>query len=72
MWTAGSDPNSFLRKMSLADRWGWVFAKIGREYLIKLVVAILLTPVVYAVHEGIVKVLRIAPEKHEARARKQS
>ena len=70
MWTATSDPNSFLGKMSAADRWSWVFAKIGREYLIKLVVAILLTPAVYAVHELIVKVLKIEPETHEARVRR--
>lgn len=45
--------------------WEWIFAKVGREYGVKLVVAIALTPVVYAVHGFIVKVLRIEPEAHE-------
>lgn len=66
-WTAGTDPNSFLGRMTANDRWIWIFQKIGREYGIKLVVAILLTPVVYAVHGAIVRVLRIAPEPHERR-----
>ena len=44
----------------------WIFAKIGREYLIKLVVAVLLTPAVYAVHGMIVRGLKIEPEHHEA------
>lgn len=65
LWTAASDPTSFLGKMSPADRYSWVFAKIGREYMIKLLVAILLTPVVYAIHGGIVKWLGIQPERHE-------
>jgi queuosine precursor transporter len=71
MWTAASDPNSFLGKMTPADRWSWVFAKIGREYFIKLAVAILLTPLVYAMHEFIVKILRIEPETHEAREKRR-
>lgn len=66
-WTAGSDPTSFLGKMLPADRWEWIFRKIGREYVIKLVVAVLLTPAVYAVHGAIVKLLRIEPEPHEDR-----
>jgi uncharacterized integral membrane protein (TIGR00697 family) len=66
-WTAASDPTSFLARMSPGDKWSWIFAKIGREYVIKLVVAILLTPVVYAIHGFIVRVLRIDPEKHESR-----
>jgi uncharacterized integral membrane protein (TIGR00697 family) len=45
----------------------WIFAKIGREYLIKLVVAVLLTPAVYAIHGMIVRGLNIEPEHHEAR-----
>jgi uncharacterized integral membrane protein (TIGR00697 family) len=47
--------------------WGWIFAKIGREYGIKLVVAIMLTPAVYAIHGFVVRVLRIEPEAHEER-----
>jgi uncharacterized integral membrane protein (TIGR00697 family) len=45
---------------------GWIAAKILREYLIKVVVAVALTPAVYALHGGIVRWLRIAPEGHAA------
>jgi uncharacterized integral membrane protein (TIGR00697 family) len=49
--------------------WGWSFigAKIGREYVIKFVVAVALTPVVYALHGAIVRGLGIEPEEHETR-----
>jgi uncharacterized integral membrane protein (TIGR00697 family) len=67
MWTASSDPTGFLGRKSPGERWAWIFQKIGREYGIKLVVAILLTPVVYGLHGAIVKWLRIEPEKHETR-----
>jgi uncharacterized integral membrane protein (TIGR00697 family) len=66
-WTAAADPQSFLGKMASDERWRWIFQKIGREYGIKLVVAIFLTPVVYAIHSFIVSILRITPEKHENR-----
>ena len=66
-WTASSDPNGFLGKMASGDRWSWIFAKIGREYGIKLVVAIALTPIVYALHGLIVKWLKIEPEAHETK-----
>jgi len=46
--------------------WGWIGLKAGREYLIKLVVAIALTPAVYAVHAFVVKVMGIEPEPHES------
>ncbi len=64
-WTASADPNSFLGKMPFGERWTWVFQKIGREYGIKVTVAILLTPVVYALHGFVVRVLKIEPEAHE-------
>ncbi len=64
-WTAAADATSFLGKMTFTERWTWVFAKIGREYGIKLVVAILLTPAVYAIHAFVVRVLKIHPEGHE-------
>ncbi|MBX3208147.1 MAG: queuosine precursor transporter [Labilithrix sp.] len=64
-WTAASAPDSFLGKMAFGERWTWVFAKIGREYGIKVVVAILLTPAVYGIHAFVVRVLRIRPEAHE-------
>lgn len=53
-WTASKD-------------WSWIGAKAGREYLIKLVVAIALTPAVYAVHTFVVKVMGIEPEPHESK-----
>lgn len=61
-WTAAGDPDSFLGKMTPGDRYSWVFGKIGREYFIKVFVAILLTPAVYAVHAIVVRGLGIAPE----------
>lgn len=70
-WTATSDPTSFLGKMSPSDKWGWIFEKIGREYLIKIVVAVLLTPVVYAIHGAIIRGLRIEPAPAEARRRSE-
>ena len=69
-WTAAADPHSFLGQMTTSERWTWVFAKIGREYAIKLVVAVLLTPIVYAIHNGIVRWLGIQPEAHETRNEK--
>jgi len=68
MWTASADPHSFLGMKSSSERYAWIFAKIGREYLIKVVVAILLTPVVYGLHGAIVKWLGIQPESHETRS----
>ncbi|MEJ7732047.1 MAG: queuosine precursor transporter [Polyangiaceae bacterium] len=41
---------------------GWIGAKVVREYLIKLAIAILLTPLVYALHGAIVRGLGIEPE----------
>jgi uncharacterized integral membrane protein (TIGR00697 family) len=62
-WTAAADPEGFLGKMPAAARWAWIWKKIGREYGIKVVVAIALTPVVYALHAAIVRGLKIEPEK---------
>jgi queuosine precursor transporter len=67
MWTAAADPTSFLGKMTPGDRISWISAKCLREYGIKLVVAILLTPAVYAIHTFVVRVLKIDPEAHEAK-----
>jgi uncharacterized integral membrane protein (TIGR00697 family) len=41
---------------------GWIGAKIVREYVIKLVIAVALTPAIYAVHGAIVRWMRLAPE----------
>ncbi|MDB4943032.1 MAG: putative preQ0 transporter [Labilithrix sp.] len=67
-WAASSDATSFIGAMSSSDRWSWILAKITREYVIKVVIAILLTPAVYGLHEAIVKLLRIRPEQHESRS----
>ncbi len=45
--------------------WGWIGAKIVREYLIKVVVAVFLTPVVYAIHALIMQWLKLTPAPHE-------
>jgi uncharacterized integral membrane protein (TIGR00697 family) len=45
--------------------WGFISAKIGREYVIKFVIAVALTPVIYALHGAIVRGLGIEPESHE-------
>jgi hypothetical protein len=52
--------------------WSYDFigAKIGREYIIKFVVAVALTPVIYVIHEAIVHGLDIPPEPHERFARR--
>jgi uncharacterized integral membrane protein (TIGR00697 family) len=68
-WTAASDATSFLGVMTPSDRWLWIWQKIGREYVIKLVVAVLLTPLVYALHGLIVTALGIKPEVHEPKAK---
>jgi len=65
LWTAASDPNSFLGRMTPDQRYAWVAGKIGREYAIKVGIAVVLTPFVYLVHGSIVKWLRIHPEAHE-------
>lgn len=67
-WTASIDSSSFLGRMTAADRWGWIFAKIGREYGLKVVIAVFMTPLVYALHGAIVRWLHIAPETHERRS----
>lgn len=67
LWTASKDPHSFLGMMTPSERYSWILAKITREYVIKLIVAILLTPAVYGLHNGIVKWLKIEPEGHETK-----
>ena len=48
--------------------WAWDFigAKIGREYFIKFVIAVALTPAIYGLHGAIVRGLGIEPEAHDA------
>jgi uncharacterized integral membrane protein (TIGR00697 family) len=69
LWTASADPNSFLGKINAGERYAWIFAKIGREYGIKVVVAVLLTPAVYAIHGFVVRVLQVAPAAAEKRGK---
>ena len=60
--------NVIFWRWTATQSWGWIFAKIGREYGIKLVIAVLLTPVIYALHGAIMSRLKIAPEKHETKS----
>jgi len=62
-WSASKDPTSLLGRMTLEELWKFIVTKIIREYGIKLVVAILLTPAIYALHGVIVRGLRIEPEE---------
>ena len=57
--------NVIFGRVTAGWQWGFIGAKIGREYTIKFVVALLLTPAIYALHEAIVRGLRIEPESHE-------
>jgi uncharacterized integral membrane protein (TIGR00697 family) len=59
--------NAIFGKVTAHWTWEFIFAKVGREYIIKLVAAVLLTPFVYLVHGMIVRGLAIEPEKHETR-----
>lgn len=43
---------------------GWIVAKIIREFLIKVAIAVLITPVVYALHAFILRWLGLEPEPH--------
>jgi uncharacterized integral membrane protein (TIGR00697 family) len=63
-WSAAKAPDSFVGQLDTHARWAWIFAKIVREYGVKLVAAIALTPIVYALHGAIVRGLKIEPEPH--------
>jgi uncharacterized integral membrane protein (TIGR00697 family) len=63
-WSAAKAPDSFVGQLSTDARWSWILAKIAREYGVKLVVAIGLTPAVYALHGAIVRGMKIEPEPH--------
>ncbi len=62
--------NIIFGKVTAGWSWDFIGMKCVREYGIKLVVAVLLTPVIYALHGVIVRWMKIEPEKHEARAAK--
>ena len=59
--------NVIFGRVTVGWSWGFIGQKITREYLIKFVVALLLTPALYALHEAIVRGLGIGPEAHETR-----
>jgi uncharacterized integral membrane protein (TIGR00697 family) len=54
--------NVIFGRVTAGWEWGFIGAKVGREYLIKFVVAVLLTPAIYALHGAIVRGLGIEPE----------
>lgn len=57
----------------VADKsWVWIAEKIVREYGIKIVVAIALTPVVYAMHAFILRWLGLEPEPPAVQSKAQS
>jgi len=58
--------NIIFGRVTAGWAWGFIGAKIGREYVIKFLVAVGLTPAIYALHEAIVRGLRIEPEAHDA------
>jgi queuosine precursor transporter len=62
--------NVIFWKWTATKEWSWIFAKIGREYGIKLVVAILLTPAVYGVHSFVVGIMGLTPQPHETKEKK--
>ncbi len=62
--------NAIFWRWTAAKDWGWIGAKAGREYGIKVAVALLLTPAVYALHGLITRGLKIAPAPAEGRERR--
>jgi uncharacterized integral membrane protein (TIGR00697 family) len=59
--------NVIFGRVTAAWTWGFIGAKIGREYVIKFCVAVLLTPAIYAVHGAVVRGLGIEPAAHESK-----
>jgi uncharacterized integral membrane protein (TIGR00697 family) len=57
--------NAVFGRWTAGWTWGFIGTKIGREYVIKFVVAVALTPAIYALHGVIVRWLKIEPEAHE-------
>jgi uncharacterized integral membrane protein (TIGR00697 family) len=59
--------NVIFGRVTAGWTWGFIGAKVGREYIIKFIVAVALTPAIYALHEAIVRGLGIEPAPHERR-----
>jgi uncharacterized integral membrane protein (TIGR00697 family) len=57
--------NVIFGRVTAAWTWGFIGSKIGREYVIKFCVAVLLTPAIYAVHGAVVRGLGIEPAAAE-------
>ena len=60
--------NVIFWRWTATREWTWIFQKIEREYLIKFVVAVALTPLVYALHSIVIRWLKIEPAVHETKA----
>ena len=67
-WSASATPTSFLGRLGSSERTAWIAAKIAREYGIKVVIAILLTPLIYALHGLLVRSLGLEPAPAEKKS----
>jgi uncharacterized integral membrane protein (TIGR00697 family) len=61
--------NVIFGRVTAGWSWGFIGAKVGREYVIKFLVAVALTPAIYALHEAIVRGIGMEPHAHETRDR---
>ncbi len=59
--------NVIFGRVTAGWNWGFIGAKVGREYFIKFFVAVALTPAIYALHSAIVRGLGVDPEGHGTR-----
>jgi hypothetical protein len=58
--------NVIFGRVTAGWTWAYIGSKVGREYAIKFLVALALTPAIYALHEAIVRGFGIHPDAHEA------
>lgn len=61
--------NGIFWRWTAKKEWSWILEKIGREYSLKVLVAVGLTPIVYLLHGAIVRGLGISAMPHEGRTR---
>lgn len=54
--------NVIFGRVTAGWSWGFIGAKVEREYFIKFVLAVALTPAIYALHGAIVRGLGVEPE----------
>lgn len=64
--------NTIFWRSTAKKEWSWIFEKILREYGLKVLIAIALTPFVYLVHEAVVRGLGVESAPHEGRRRNES